>query len=153
MTDFLKALEDAQKEPDVEPSRHEIPDIFSGVNAQIDALYSKVTESAEGIPGVLSSNFTYNCARLTIGRVFKGFENGVAMYEDEDDSPELTRIMNMILAGKCLQLKKETTFLKDGAVVIWIEYAVQAEKLPAPPGVLSMGALLSGDSNTPATNP
>jgi len=126
-TDFLKSIENAHRAPDT--SRDDdstIPNIFS--HQRTKQLASKVIEGVDGqIPGVTQYDFTFHCARLIMGKTQIDFQNGQAIYEDKDDGERLKEIMDQSLAGKSVINKKETTFLKDGTVVLWIEWLERKE--------------------------
>lgn len=121
MKDFMRALEEAQKLPDLSDNESPIPDLLKG--ADLDRAVRTV---APGTPGKVSGanefNFEYRCARLQIGKELVGFENGQAQFSDIDESDRLKEIMDMSLAGEAIISKKTETFLKDGTVIIWLEW-------------------------------
>lgn len=125
--DFVKAVEEASRLPE-DITDPELPDIFGGMDSSRD-LYSRNSHSEDGtIPGTTKYDFSYSSARLTIGKETTGFENGCPLYTDIDESSELKFIMDNALAGKYVLLKKEETFLKDGTIVVWIEWAERKPK-------------------------
>lgn len=122
MSDFAKAIENAQRLPEL-PSEVEenVIDPFKGEDPL--KLVSRVlTNDAGQIPNAVEYEYTYRCARLLIGQIMTGSENGMPSFDDVDDSDRLTEIMNKSLQAKAIIFKKETTFLKDGTVVIWLEW-------------------------------
>jgi hypothetical protein len=131
MTDFAKAIEDAQKMPELpEELASQMPDLLSsGSNPGIG---TRVIDDAEPsqIKGITKYEFEYNCARLMIGPIESGYSQGQAVYTDADDGDRLKEIMDMNLRAEAIVFKKETTFLKTGAVIIWIEWGTP--KKPAP---------------------
>ena len=145
MNDFIKAIEAAQSLPDIGDQEQGIPDIFSGFDSTASQLFSKGTSGDEGvIPGALKTNFEYHCARLTVGKELECLENGMPVYKDVDESDALKEIMDNVLAGKFLLLKKQETFLKDGTVVIWVEWSVtKSEPSKEERGFLTTEELLS----------
>lgn len=127
--DFTKAIADSQQMPELpEEFANQVPDLLSG--AQRNPLYETIPQDAQGkVPGAKQYNFTYRCARLIIGKVEVGFDKGTAEYEDQDDSDRLKEIMDMQLSGEAIISKKTETFLKDGTVVIWLEW-MEPKKIP-----------------------
>ncbi len=124
MTDFFKAIENAQKVPEAPDSDNPIPDMLSG--AAFEKFINTAADSVIGkIPGVVEYQLEYRSARLTIGQRMTGFENGQAVFEDVDESARLKEIMDMSLSGRAIILKKLESFLKDGTMVIWLEYTEQ----------------------------
>jgi hypothetical protein len=129
MTDFTKALEEAQKLPELpDELENNLPDILKG-NSELPNVVTRVESSTQGeIPGSTKWDFDYNCARLIIGQQLTGLVNNQPIYEDHDDSDRLKEIMDLHLAAKAIIFKKEETFLKDGTVIVWLEWG-----LPKPP--------------------
>jgi hypothetical protein len=129
MDDFIKALQQSQTLPDLPSNEAAIPDPFKGSN--VEALVKAVTAGTAGkIPGAAEYAFEYKCARLTIGKEMSGFIDGQATFDDIDESQRLKEIMDMSLSGETVITKKTETFLKDGTVVLWIEWL---EPKAAPP--------------------
>lgn len=126
-TDFLKSIENAHRAPDTtRDDDSTIPNIFS--HQATRQLVSKVVDNVDGqIPGITQYDFTFHCARLIMGKTQIDFQNGQAIYEEQDDGERLKEIMDNSLAGKSVINKKETTFLKDGTVVLWIEWLEKKE--------------------------
>jgi hypothetical protein len=122
MIDFLKSIENAHKLP--EDGSSPIPDVFS--NPQFhERLVDKVPAGTEdAIAGATRYNFEFRCARLVIGKEQVDFANGQAIYESSDDSERLSEIMNDSLLGRAIINKRLETFLKDGTIVLWLEWLV-----------------------------
>lgn len=122
MSDFSKAIEAAQDLPEIpEDLEGVLPDPFKASESS-DGLITRSTEE-DGVPNVAKYDYSYQCARFIVGQVQMGFSHGQAEYEDKDDSKELKDIMDQTYNAKAILIKKETTFLKDGTVVIWVEWA------------------------------
>lgn len=120
---FVKSIEDAQKMPELpEELASQIPDLLSG--AVTSGLGTRVVTDVKTnqIKGIPEYAFEYNCARLIIGPIETGYSQGHAVNEDVDDSDRLKEIMDMNLQAEAIIFTKETTFLKSGAVIIWIEW-------------------------------
>jgi len=121
MRDFMQALEQAQKLPDLSENESPIPDLLRG--ADLDKAVRTIAPGTNGkVTGATEYSFEYRCARLQIGKELSGFENGQATFEEINESDRLKEIMDMSLAGEAVISKKTETFLKDGTVVIWLEW-------------------------------
>jgi hypothetical protein len=121
MKDFMKALEEAQKLPDLTDNESPIPDLLKG--ADFDKAVRTVAPGTPGkVTGAAEFSFTYKCARLQIGKELVGFVDGQAQFDDIDESERLKEIMDMSLSGEAIISKKTETFLKDGTVIIWLEW-------------------------------
>lgn len=142
MQDFQKALEESQKLPELSDNQSPIPDLLKG--GDIESLIRAIAPGTEGkVPGAIEYSYTYKCARLQIGKVMSGFENGAPIFDDIDESERLKEIMDMSLAGEAVISKKTETFLKDGTVVIWIEWLEPKSPLPKKDrGYLTMDEIL-----------
>lgn len=120
---FAKAIEDAQKMPELpEELADQVPDLLSpgAPGGFAERVVDNV--SPRKVQGIPEYNFEYNCARLIIGPVESGYANGRPVIDEQDDSQRLKEIMDMNLSAEAIVFKKETTFLKSGAVVVWIEW-------------------------------
>ena len=148
MTDFSKAVEDAQRLPGIpEDLEHNLPDPFKSAMEAVQ-LVQRVQEGAtDQIPLAAEYAYTYHCKRLTIGQVLRDFHNGQPVYEDVDESDALIEIMNKQLSAKAIIFKKETTFLKDGTVVIWVEWGEPIQRSKKDSSTLSIEELLSPESS------
>lgn len=142
MSDFAKAIENAQKLPELpEDDDGGIPNPFKGEDPL--KLVSRIlTHNPDQIPQGVEYDYQYNCARLLIGQILSGSENGMPTFDDVDDSERLTEIMNKSLQAKAVIFKKETTFLKDGTVVIWLEWG-EPKPTKQAKNVLSLQELMS----------
>jgi hypothetical protein len=130
--DFAKAIEESQGIPEA-PDLPSIgsPDLLSASMGKLN-MGEKVKEGDEtgGIPGMMNYDLEYHSARLTIGQKMVGFVDGHAEFVDLDESERLQEIMNLALSGKALLLKRDHSFLKDGTVIVWLEWGVY--KTPPP---------------------
>lgn len=121
MHDFLKAIENAQKLPDPADNSPRTPDFLGGINPE--ELVRQVSPDTPGkIPHSNEFAFEYRCARLRIGQEMTAMVNGNAEFEDIDESERLKEIIDMTLSGEAIVTKKLETFLKDGTIVIWLEW-------------------------------
>jgi hypothetical protein len=129
--EFIKALINAQEMPEM-PSdvAARIPDLLGGDSGQQALIRRIATDDSRGIPGAKQLDFTFQCARLRVGMEQTGFSNGQAEMTDIDESVRLKEIMDMSLRGEAIINKRETTFLKDGTVVIWVEWMEQKKRVP-----------------------
>lgn len=143
--DFLKTIQSSQELPDLPSDIDDrIPDILSGFgNAQ--PLISKITDpTGAQVPGAKQFEFTFHCARLVIGKQSEGYDQGKELFTEVDESAQLKEIMDMHLRGRALIHCKKETFLKDGTVVVWIEWMEpKKETPPIPRGYLNTDELLS----------
>jgi hypothetical protein len=143
MNDFAKAVENAQKLPELpEDEDWRIPNAFKGEDP-LKLVSRVITHDADQVPGGVNYDYKYNCARLLIGQILSGSENGMPTFDDVDDSARLTEIMNKSLQAKAIIFKKETTFLKDGTVVIWLEWGEPTPQTKNVNNVLSINELMS----------
>lgn len=146
--DFAKAIEDAQRLPEApEGGTDSLPDPFRGEDPV--TLVSRVMNAESGqIPNGAAYDYKYHCTRLLIGQILRGYENGMPIHEDIDEGPELRAIMNKSLQAKAIIFKKETSFLKDGTVAIWLEWGEPdvAPKIKSP-STLSLMELMSPESS------
>lgn len=149
--EFIKALISAQEMPEM-PSEvaARIPDLLGGDSGQQNLIRKIAVDDSRGIPGAKQLDFTFQCARLRVGVEQTGFSNGQAEMTDIDESARLKEIMDMSLRGEAIINKRETTFLKDGTVVIWVEWMEQKKTPPRKNrGYLTVDELLSpAPSNT-----
>lgn len=121
MDDFIKALQNSQTLPELPGNEPAVPDPFKGIN--VETLVKSVASGAEGkIPGASEYAFEYRCARLSIGKEMTGFVDGQATFDEIDESDRLKEIMDKSLAGESVITKKTETFLKDGTIVVWLEW-------------------------------
>lgn len=148
MDDFSKAIETAQKLPEVpEELEGALPDVFKS-NTGAPAMSARVVETdGTQIPNGAQHSYEYHCARLIIGQVQDGFDHGGPTFVDQDDSAELNDIMDKSFQAKAIVLKKQESFLKDGTVVIWVEWAEPKIPEPKQEGLLGLKQLLSPESN------
>jgi hypothetical protein len=125
----MRALEEAQKLPEPADNESPIPDLLRGSEFE-----KTVRTVAPGTPGKITGNsefnFEYRCARLQIGKELTGFEEGQAQFDAIDESERLKEIMDMSLSGEAIISKKTETFLKDGTVVIWLEWLEPKTPIP-----------------------
>jgi len=128
---FADDIERAQKLPELpEELAKQIPDLLAGgPNAGIGTRVVDDVEPSQ-IKGVAKYDFDYNCARLMIGPIESGYAQGQAVYTEADDTDRLKEIMDMNLKAEAIVFKKETTFLKTGAVIIWIEWGTRKKVIP-----------------------
>lgn len=144
MDDFANAIENAQKMPEV-PDELEgaLPDPFKAP-AAVPAMSERVGESdGTKIPHGAKHSYKYNCARLVIGQIQTGFDHGGPIFEPQDDSQELKDIMDKQFQAEAIVLKHETSFLKDGTVIVWLEWAEPVAPPPKQFGSLGLRELLS----------
>lgn len=145
--DFAKAIEDSQRLPEIpEGGTDSLPDPFKGMDPL--TLISRVMTAEQGqVPNGVQYDYKYHCTRLLIGQILRGYENGMPIYEDIDEGQELRDIMNKSLQAKAIIYKKDVSFLKDGSVAIWIEWAEPdlAPKVKKP-DVLSLTELMSPET-------
>lgn len=142
MSEFAKAIEDAQKLPEApEDDDGGIPNPFRGEDP-LKLISRVMTRDPDQIPQGVTYDYAYQCARLLIGQILSGSENGMPKYDDVDDTQRLTEIMNKSLQAKAVIFKKETTFLKDGTVVIWLEWG-EPKPTSKTKNVLSMAELMA----------
>lgn len=99
-------------------------------------------------PGATKYEATYNCERLLIGQVIEAYDRGNPIFRDVDDSDRLKEIMDMSLAGEAVILKKAENILKDGTVVVWVEWAEPTK--PTPPE--ERGYLTEKELRTPSAD-
>jgi len=144
--EFAKSIEDAQRLPErPEDVEGGLPNPFLGTDP-MDLVSRVLTRDPDQIPNGVNYDYTYKCARLLIGQVLSGSDNGMPSYDDVDDSDKLTEIMNKTLQAKAVLFKKETSFLKDGTVVIWLEWGEPQTLKKAAGNVLSVAELMSPES-------
>jgi len=121
--EFIKALWDSQDMPELPESvAKQIPDLLAGESGQQRLVRKVGNDEAGKIPGAKDFNFEFQCARLIIGNVVVDRQNGHEVTAEQDDSDRLKEIMDRSMRGEALISKKETTFLKDGTVVVWVEW-------------------------------
>jgi len=121
--DFIKALWDAQELPDIPESvaKH-IPDLLAGASGQQRLVRKVGIDEAGKIPGAKDFNFEFQCARLVIGNEVVDRQNGKEITAERDDTARLKEIMDKTMRGEAIISKRETTILKDGTVVAWVEW-------------------------------
>lgn len=146
--DFIKAIEQAQRLPETLVDEFgQVPDLLSGVPSSLIATRNLLAADDGKIPGGKTLNFEYKSARLTIGKECTGFENGMPVYEDVDESNRLKEIMDASLNGEAIIVKKQETFLKDGTVIIWVEWmTTKATASKKDKNLLSIEQLMSPES-------
>jgi hypothetical protein len=121
MDDFIKALQYAQTLPDIASNEKTVPDLLKG--SEFESLVKSVAPGTAGkIANATEYSFEYQSARLTIGKEMTAMDHGTAIFEDIDESERLKDIMDRSLSGEVVVVKKTETFLKDGTVVIWLEW-------------------------------
>lgn len=143
--DFIKTLISSQELPELpDEVSGRIPDLLAGDEGQ-QRLVSRILPGAKGqIEGAKEYGFTFHSERLIIGKVSDGYDQGREMFTEVDNSEKLKEIMDMHLQGKALIHNKKETFLKDGTVVIWIEWLEAKKETPRTErGFLSTEELLS----------
>ncbi len=128
--DFIKALWESQDLPDLPESvAKQIPDLLAGEAGQQRLVRKAGLDEANKIPGAKTFEFEFQCARLMIGNQIIDTQNGKDITEEIDDGGRLKEIMDKSLRGESIINKRETTFLKDGTVVVWIEW-MEPKKAP-----------------------
>lgn len=143
--DFIKTLLSSQELPELpEEVAARIPDLLAGDAGQ-QRLVSRILPGTEGkIEGAKEYGFTFHSERLIIGKISDGYDQGREMFTEVDNSEKLKEIMDMHLQGQALIHNKKETFLKDGTVVIWIEWLQAKKETPKTErGFLSTEELLS----------
>jgi hypothetical protein len=148
-SDFIRAIEDAQRLPEsLAEQSGQVPDLLSGMMANVLGSRNPLAGDLGKVPGGKSLNFEYKSARLTMGQVCTGFDHGAPIYEDKDESDRLKEIMDASLNGEAIIVRKTETFLKDGTVVVWVEWMTPKEHAPKKSdGSLSIAELLSPESS------
>ena len=126
MSDFVKALQDAQQLPaGTETSPY---DPFAAKPQK----GSKIAETASGaaaIPGSTAYNMDYYACRFYMGRELQEVtEEGAKIYTNRDEAEQLQEVMTKVLAGEAVIIEKLKTILSDGSIVIWLEWMVKKEK-------------------------
>ena len=129
--DFVKTLVSSQA-PVQLPSEvlEQFPDFLSGAAPQNPLLSQVASDDTERIPGAKEYGFTFHSERLVIGKLSDGYDQGKEIFTDVDESEKLKEIMDKHLQGKALIHCKKETFLKDGTVVIWIEWLEAKKEIP-----------------------
>jgi hypothetical protein len=127
---FTKALSDAQELPEPPEGASHIPDLLAGNPGQNRPVRQIGTDETGKIAGAKEFNFEFFCARLTMGHAVIDHQNGHEVTEERDDSERLTVIMNKELRGEAVVVKRDNTFLKDGTVIVWIEW-MEPKKAPS----------------------
>ena len=146
MMDFLKSIENAHKVPDVtREGVGGIPDGFASFFSGPQAIERVEDGATDAVAGATRYNFKFRCARLVIGKEQVDFSNGEAIYESHDDSERLSEIMNASLEGRVVINKKLESFLKDGTMVIWVEWLEPLDLGPKKTDALTLEQLLSPD--------
>jgi len=132
MTDFAKAIETAQRMPELPTEfADQVPDLLAGDPGQ-KGIGTRIVDNVKEseIQGLAKYDFDYHCARLMVGPIEAGYAQGQAVYEQVDDTDRLKEIMDMNLRAEAIVFKKETTFLKTGAVIIWLEWGTPKKPTP-----------------------
>jgi len=150
--DFAKALRSAQEMPELpEELARLVPDLLAGDAGQ-QALIRRIGANEAGkVPGGKEYGFEFQCARLTIGYRVVDYQNGFPVTEEYDESDRLKEIMDKSLRGEAVIHKRETSFLKDGTVIVWLEW--MELKTPTPKenrDYLTMGELLDPAPSKPS---
>lgn len=131
-TEFADAIERSQAIPEA-PELPGItsPDLLSASMGRVN-MGEQIKEGDEtgGVPGTMNYDLEYHSARLTIGQKMTGFVDGHAEFEDLDESVRLQDIMNKTLNGKAVLFKKDHSFLKDGTVIVWVEWGEYKAPMP-----------------------
>lgn len=126
--DFNKAIQQSQKLPELpEDMERDLPDFLK---QEPVSVARRAHGEAGTFPGATKYDATYNCDRLMIGQVVEAYEKGNPIFRDVDDSDRLREIMDSSLQGKAVILKKQENILKDGTVVVWIEWAEHKQAAP-----------------------
>jgi len=151
---FADAVEKAQRMPELpEELSEQVPDLLAGGAPK--GIGTRVVDDVKNteIRGLTKYDFEYNCARLMIGPIESGYSQGQAVYTECDDGDRLKEIMDMNLKAEAIVLKKETTFLKTGAVIIWIEWGTPKKPVPKEKrGYLTEAELKSPESSDKDSN-
>lgn len=122
---FSKAVSEAQEMPPVPDELEKLlPDVFYG-NEQSSLGTRVETDTPGKIKGSVQYDLEYFCERLMMGEKELGvdFDNKQTQVESVDDSARLKQIMDKQLNGEAVIINKSETFLKNGTVVIWVEWA------------------------------
>lgn len=142
--EFSKAIEKAQKLPNLpEEMESDLPDFLKQ-----DPVTIAQRAHGEGgtFPGATKYDASYHCERLMIGQVVESYDKGSPLFRDVDDGERLKEIMDLSLSGKAVILKKAENILKDGTVVVWVEWAVPAKENHDNRGFLTEAELRSPTS-------
>jgi hypothetical protein len=123
MSDFSKALQDAQGLPELpDELSAQVPDILAQHGAQVPGV-RRVAPNAPGkVPGGTEFDFEFYSARLIFGTEIVGYSNGNPDTTDRDDAERYKEIMDKILRAEAVLQRKTETFLKDGTFVLFIEW-------------------------------
>lgn len=149
MSDFLKALENAQARP---PGLDGVS--FDPFSAQPDV--PPLVAPAEGpaaFPEATKWDMVYNCQRFYIGRELQAvLEGGAKDFAERDESGEYRKVMQRVVSGEAIIIQRTQSVLVDGSVVLWLEWAERQAKAPQPPREtrehLTMDELLSPERVT-----
>ena len=134
--DFTKAIEQSQKMPELPADmERDLPDFLK----QDPVTVARRAQGEDGtFPGAAKYDAHYFCERLIMGQIVEAYEKGNPIFRDVDNSDRLKEIMGMSLDGKAVILKRQETILKDGTVIIWIEWAEHKKTAaPATPRILT----------------
>lgn len=121
MVDFSKTIENSQRLPELpDDMEADVPSFLK----QDPVTIARRARGEEGtFPGATKYPATYHCERLMIGQVVEAYERGNPVFKDIDESDRLKEIMDLSLQGRALVMKKVENILKDGTVVVWVEWA------------------------------
>lgn len=150
--DFAKALRAAQQMPELpEEFARMVPDLLAGMQNQAAGVRRIGMDEAGKVPGGKEYSFEFQCARLVVGYRVVDYQNGFPITEEHDDSDKLKEIMDKSLRGEAVIHKRESSFLKDGTVVVWLEW--METKTPTPKenrDYLTMSELLDPKPTRPS---
>jgi len=148
--DFLRTLVSSQELPELpEDVAARFPDLLAGDEGQ-QRLVNRILPGTPGqIEGAKEYSFTFHSERLIIGKISEGYDQGREVFTEVDNSEKLKEIMDMHLQGQALIHNKKETFLKDGTVVIWLEWLAAKKETPKTErGFLTTEELLSPELGT-----
>lgn len=122
MSDFAKSLQAAQGLPELpEELNSQVPDILASFSAQSPG--ARRVGNVEGkVAGGVEFDYEFNSARLIFGCEIIGYSNGNPDTTDRDDAVRYKEIMDKVLRAEAILQRRVETFLKDGTVVMFLEW-------------------------------
>lgn len=129
--DFVKALDQAQQLPTAEDRPRSL---YDGATAASSDPYVQVPPPRVPgqVPGMPVYHYAYHAKRYVFGKQLDGISpEGRKEFTDCNDEAAFVETMELILSGKALQTKRLETFLGDGTMVIWLEWATPKDKAPS----------------------
>lgn len=120
--DFSKAIENSQKLPQRhDDAERDIPDFLNTDPVTLAARARGIDDSA--FPGVTVYDAQFFSRRFIMGQVVDMYDKGNPIMRDVDESKDLKEIMDRSLRGEAIVTLKKENILRDGTVVVWIEWA------------------------------